>query len=79
MDTIVVLVLSQNNQKTGKDTMDKSNIKSLNLRLPRDLWYFMRVFSAQQDKSLNQAIIDGLTYYKNNMERLLPFNDTIVK
>ena len=53
-------------------------IKTFNVRMPVDLWAFLKKDGVDQEKSLNQAIVDLATVYRKKKERILTSGDAKV-
>ena len=49
-------------------------LKTLNMRFPRELWAFGKKKAIDRDSSFNQLIVDHLTKYKRKCEKKLENN-----
>lgn len=52
-----------------------TNIKPFNVRLPKELWYFLRRHSVDVELSMNQIIVNCMQNYKKKIEKDLIKND----
>lgn len=43
--------------------------KTYTLRMPKELWYFMRILSLDSGVSMNTIIIDSLESFRKKMEK----------
>ena len=50
-------------------------IKSFQMRLPRDLWLFLKKVSAENDTSMMDIFITCLEKYKKSYEKKLTLSD----
>ncbi len=48
---------------------ETSQLKSFNMRIPRDLWIFLKKISAENDTSMNSYILDHLLKAKQKYEK----------
>lgn len=55
------------NNKNEKKSA-KSVIKTMNIRIPKDLWGFLKQASVDQEVSMNMIINKCLTKYKNKFD-----------
>lgn len=53
-------------------------IKAFQIRLPKEIWAFLKKKSVDRELSMNQMIIECLTKYKNKSENKLTSNDSMV-
>jgi predicted HicB family RNase H-like nuclease len=53
-------------------------IKTLNIRLPKDLWAFVRKRAFDREMSINEFILRNLEKYKKHYEKHLTDNDNMV-
>ncbi len=54
------------------------NTKPFQVRLPRDIWVFLKKKSVDRELSMNNMILECLTKYKNKCEKKLTDSDTMV-
>ena len=45
------------------------SIKAFNIRLPKDIWIFLKKMAAEQEKSMTEIISTCLTKYKEKCEK----------
>lgn len=57
---------------------NKQEIKSFNMRVPRDTWLFLKKVSAEQGISMTEIIIRCVEKYKKRLENKLTIDDTHV-
>lgn len=50
-------------------------LKTFNVRLPKDLWLFLKKESADQETSMCEIILTCLTKYRKNKEKKLLTGD----
>ena len=43
--------------------------KSFNIRLPKDLWVFLKKLSADQETSMNEIVITLIKRHRKNVEK----------
>lgn len=53
-------------------------IKATSIRLPKDLWLFLKRRSSEREMNANQLIIELLTKYKNKCEKRLTDGDIVI-
>jgi hypothetical protein len=53
-------------------------IKTLSFRMPRPTWLYYKKLAADRDMNLTELMLNVLTKYKNNHERVLTNRDTKV-
>lgn len=52
------------------------NFKAFNIRVPRELWVFMKMLAAQQERSMTELVIECLNDYKRkNIKKLTNSED----
>lgn len=56
----------------------KEEIKTFNMRIPRDIWLFLKKTSADQDISMTEIIVRCVDKYKKRLESKLTESDTYV-
>ncbi len=56
--------------------MDK--LISFTVRLPEDLWFFVKIQSAKQHRSMQEIVNECLEKYKKKHEKKLTDSDTMV-
>ncbi len=56
--------------KAKKDT-DSPDLKIFNMRLPKDLWLFLKNAAAAQEIAMSDIIIDSLSKYRKKYENKL--------
>jgi predicted DNA-binding protein len=56
----------------------KSEIKSFNVRLPREIWIFLKRVSAEQERSMADVVAECVDKYKRKLENKLTDHDTNV-
>lgn len=49
----------------------KDGCKLLNIRMPKDLWIFLKQCSMQKEKSMNQIVLTAINRYRNTENELL--------
>lgn len=54
------------------------NIKAFNIRIPKDIWVFLKKKSIDQEKAMNAIVIDCLEKYKKKCEKKLTQGDAVV-
>lgn len=54
------------------------DVKSFNVRLPRDIWAFLKKESCEKETSMTNIIADCLDKYKQKCEKKLTSNDALV-
>jgi hypothetical protein len=54
------------------------DVKALNLRIHRDLWYFLKMASLNKEISINEIMSNLISKYKENCEKQLTNFDTTV-
>lgn len=47
----------------------QDEIKQLLIRLPRNVWYFLKLRSAEKECSMNEIINEALEIYKNKKQK----------
>ncbi len=55
-----------------------AEIKHFNMRVPKDIWLFLKNAAAEQDTSMMEIIMEQIKKYKKNYEKKLTSNDTYV-
>jgi ATP-dependent protease Clp ATPase subunit len=55
-----------------------SNIKAFNIRLPKEIWAFLKKQSIDQEKAMNVIVVDCLEKYKKKFEKKLTQDDAVV-
>jgi len=55
-----------------------SNIKAFQIRMPRDLWVFLKKKSITKEKPMNVLIIELLEKDKKNSEKKLTHDNTMI-
>ena len=53
---------------TTKMKNDTKDIKALNIRIPKDLWVFLRKAALDQETSMNEIIIRCVEKYRKKIE-----------
>lgn len=53
-------------------------LKSFNIRLPKNIWKFLKKSAAEQEVSMLSIITECLERYKKNQEKKLTNNDAKV-
>lgn len=43
--------------------------KALNIRMPKEMWLFLKNQSIDQEKSMNEIVLKRLENYKKNIEK----------
>lgn len=43
--------------------------KTFNVRIPCDLWYFLKIASASQGISMNSIVLDGIKRFQNDLKK----------
>lgn len=54
------------------------DIKAFNIRIPKDMWVFLKKKSIDQEKAMNAIVIDCLEKYKKKCEKKLTQGDAVV-
>ena len=54
------------------------NIKTFNMRIPKNLWLFLKKTAAEKEISMTDIIIYCVDKYKNKLEKKLTKSDTSV-
>lgn len=54
------------------------DIKTFNMRMPKELWMFLKKTAAQQEVSMTEIIIRCVAKYKKKFDTKLTSNDTHV-
>jgi predicted HicB family RNase H-like nuclease len=54
------------------------DIKKFNVRIPKQVWEFLKIRSMKQERSMNSIITDCLTNYKNRCENKLTSKDEVI-
>ncbi len=58
--------------------MTKKDLQPFVLRMPIDLWRFMKIRSAKTDQSMNDTIIEQLQLFKKKCKNKLTDNDIMI-
>lgn len=58
--------------------MEAKKMKAMTLRMPRELWVFLKKKAIDQDTSINDLINSRLKKFKENCDNKLTVNDTVV-
>jgi hypothetical protein len=61
--------------KKGKSMQE---FKAFNLRMPREIWVFLRKQSIVQEKAMNAIILGLIEKYKKSLEKKLTSDDMVV-
>jgi predicted DNA-binding protein len=48
---------------------NKMSIKTFNIRVPKDLWVFMKHLSAQKEKPMNVILVEMIEKAKNKADK----------
>jgi len=56
----------------------KTDGKMFTVRLPKDLWLFLKQKSAEQEESMQNIIIRCVGKYKNKFEKRFTADDTLI-
>ncbi len=48
---------------------DVTDLKTFTMRIPRDMWVFVKSSAAEQDKSMTDVIVSSLETYRKKIER----------
>jgi hypothetical protein len=72
---MIHLINSTNN---GKGFKVKDQIKTFNMRMPRDIWIFLKRTAADQEISMTDIIVRCVEKYKKRLENKLTDDDTSV-
>lgn len=56
----------------------KQKMKTFNVRMPKDLWAFLKKKGVDRETSLNNIIIDLAKKYKEKREKKLTHDDAMV-
>ena len=59
-------------------TKDTNNIKTFNMRMPKDMWMFLKNAAAQQEISMTEIIVRCVDKYKKKFDSRLTSSDTHV-
>jgi len=59
-------------------TKDTNNIKTFNMRMPKDMWMFLKNAAAQQEISMTEIIVRCVDKYKKKFDSRLTSPDTHV-
>ena len=54
------------------------NLKALTFRMPRPLWLYYKKLAADRDMNLTELMLIILERYKNNSQKMLQSQDTMV-
>lgn len=57
---------------------EQVDVKHFNMRMPRDLWLFLKHSAASQGTSMTDIIVDCLDKYKKKIEKKLTETDAYV-
>lgn len=52
------------------------DIKAFSMRVPKDIWLFLKKVSAEQDKSMMEVVLEQVNKYKKSYEKRLTSHDT---
>lgn len=55
-----------------------TGVKALTLRIPKDLWIFLKDKSIDREMSVSAIINERLNFYKKSCEHVLTNKDTVV-
>lgn len=55
---------------------DDNKLKSFNVRLPYNVWKFLKVVAAEQERSMGDVIVECVDKYKKRMSNKLTSADT---
>lgn len=53
--------------------------KVLTIRMPKELWYFLRKTSLEKEISMNEIVLRCLNKYKEKKEKLLTDDDFMIE
>ena len=56
----------------------KTGQKAFLMRLPRDLWLFLKTTSAEQERSMQDILITCLEKYKKRLQNRLTDDNTMI-
>ncbi len=75
-----MILLYQYIYATHKDTvMPKNpNIKSFNVRMPKETWKFLKRVSLEQERSMMDVINECVEKYRKRLENKLTYDDAQV-
>jgi predicted HicB family RNase H-like nuclease len=65
----------ERNIKMAKENKD---IKTFNMRMPKDMWMFLKMKAADQEVSMTDIIVRCVGKYKRKFENKLTESDTSV-
>lgn len=56
----------------------RRSIRAMNIRIPQVTWRFLKTISLDQERSMNNIIIECVEKYRKRIENRLTENDTMV-
>jgi predicted HicB family RNase H-like nuclease len=56
----------------------KTDIKTFNMRMPKDIWMFLKKTAAEQEESMTDIIVRCVKKYKKKFDDKLTIDDTSV-
>jgi len=56
----------------------KTEIKTFNMRMPKDIWMFLKKTAAEQEESMTDIIVRCVKKYKKKFDDKLTSDDTSV-
>ena len=59
-------------------TKKNNDIRTFNMRVPKEIWLFLKKTSAAQEISMTEIIIRCITKYKKKLDNKLTDSDTYV-
>lgn len=54
------------------------NLKAFNVRIPRELWAYLKKLSVDKEKSMNDIVTNLILKHKKNSEKSLTNNNAII-
>lgn len=57
---------------------DNNELKTFNMRMPKELWMFLKKTAAQQEVSMTEIIVRCVAKYKKKLDTRLTDSDTNV-
>lgn len=58
--------------------MKKKTVKAFQIRLDKEVWMFLKLLSARQERSMNLIIEECVNKYKKRFDKVLTGSDTTV-
>lgn len=58
--------------------MKKKTVKAFQIRLDKEVWMFLKLLSARQERSMNLIIEECVNKYKKRFDKVLTESDTAV-